>query len=406
MPVGRIPGTPRGRVYSSRAEISLWLDKGRAQTDLEPTPDSAKQGRSSNKYMFFGVALVIVLMGIASLITFRFRGDTLLARVSFTADSLRAFDADGRILWVHKFSGLLAPLSVNGRDLSDLDRTARIADLYGNGGREVVVVAPIRASPDPEEVAHLEVDCFSSSGRLIWSYSPTETFKFGSGEMNGPWVLYDLMISDTHAIYAAVLHAVWGNSFVVQLDPQSGRGIVRFVNTGSILRLHEFETSGSRYLLVGGFNNEFDGGSLAIVDERKRFAASPQTVGTRHRCLDCPPGDPDYYFVFPRSELNRHREVYLNNIGDLRVNGEEIEIRKRETDSKAWTYYILGAKPTYHVASMRFDSQYEMFHREMEQSGELDHSLAICPERLHPAAVRMWTRSNGWERLEVPPVSQ
>jgi hypothetical protein len=39
----------------------------------------------------------------------------------------------------------------------------------------------------------------------------------------------------------------------------------------------------------------------------------------------------------------------------------------------------------------------------MEQNIELDHTLANCPERLHPPPVRVWTPSDGWNEWDVKP---
>jgi hypothetical protein len=72
---------------------------------------------------------------------------------------------------------------------------------------------------------------------------------------------------------------VWGNSFVVNLDPGTGAETLRYVNTGSIRALNEVR-NGKLFLLAGGFNNEPDAGSLGVFDESRAFAASPQTPGT------------------------------------------------------------------------------------------------------------------------------
>jgi len=328
-------------------------------------------------------------------------------RVHFMADSVQVFGSDGHLLWTHQFSGVLDPEALASSKLEDY---VRIGDFLGDGRREVVIVAPVRRSPNPQDFPRSEIDCFSESGALSWSYLPQEVFHFGERSFSGPWIPHDIrasVVGPHHAIFVAFDQSPWGYSFVEQIDPASGHGTVRFVNSGMIHRLDELHTSRGTYLLVGGFNNEFDGGSLAIFDEARPFAASPQTVGTRHACVSCPTGSPDYYIVFPRSEINRLRHFYQTPVTGSDFNGDQAEVTKLELypNSPASMRYLFQTEPTLRLLSLRFDSTYEMLHRELEQTGELDHPLVKCPERLRPERVRVWTPADGWKEWNVKPVA-
>ncbi|HTU48048.1 MAG TPA: hypothetical protein VMF91_23515 [Bryobacteraceae bacterium] len=404
MPVRRTPGK-RGRVYASRMEISAWLGGSAEPLKTEVEPRQRRPIRIQPKYLFgiAGLGLILAVVS-AGLVYFRSGRAPVPARVSFSLDSVEALDANGRVLWTHHYSGRLDPGDVDRNELADLKGLTRIADLLGTGEREVLVVAPLRSGPNPQDFPRAELDCFSSKGQLLWSYVPRETFKFGDRDLNGPWNMYDVMVSGkpAHAIYLACNHIQWGNSFVVQIDPRTGYGIVRFVNTGTTHSLNELHTSRAKYLLVGGFNNEFDSGSIAAIDEQRAFAASPQTTGTRHKCVSCPLGAPDYYFVFPRSELSRLRRVYENPVVYFDMNGGQFEVSEREVGRlNVKVFYLFRAEPFLSPISCRFDSGYDMLHRELERSGELHHSIAECPERLHPARVRRWTPSQGWQELQI-----
>jgi hypothetical protein len=202
------------------------------------------------------------------------------------------------------------------------------------------------------------------------------------------------------SIYVAFSHHLWGNSFVVELDPTTGRGKVRYVNTGDTYALAEVQTSRATYLIASGFNNEHDGGSAAVIDERRPFAASPQTDGTRHKCTSCPEGSPDYYFVFPRSEGNRILKNPMNAIETIDVVGSEVEFSKFESKGPYTdAIYLVGLEPIIHPISLRYGSAYELRHRELERTQELRHTLEQCPERVHPSPVRMWIPSGGWTEL-------
>ena len=204
-------------------------------------------------------------------------------------------------------------------------------------------------------------------------------------------------------LWAAAGHRTWGNSFVVQLDPYTGHDALRFVNTGMLHSLNELKSSSGTFLLAGGFNNEWDGGSLAIINENRPFAASPQTPGTRHYCNSCPPGVPDYYFVFPRSEINRVSGIYENPVVNIRVTEDGIEVRKYERRGKGneSTIYLFGLQPPFDLLSLRYDSDYDVLHHAWSTEGKLSHKLENCPERSHPKPIRLWTPSRGWKVVLV-----
>ncbi|MBV9767089.1 MAG: hypothetical protein JOZ48_19770 [Acidobacteriaceae bacterium] len=316
-------------------------------------------------------------------------------------------DARGNRVWTYDFGRNIDLSALDGpRGIEDF---VRIADLRDDGSREVLVAAPFRLGNNPSDPPDLEVDCFSQTGKRLWKYLPREKFRFGTHELQGPWYSEAILISDrspVHTIWIAFSHDVWGNSYVVSLEPIDGRAAVRYVNTGVIHSLYELSTPRAVYLLVGGFNNEHDGGSLAIIDERKAFAASPQTAGTRHKCLSCPQGSPDYYFVLPRSELNQFRKVYENAVSSIHVEEEEVTVRTQELGPRedgVARLFLFRAADTLRPSSVRYDSSYDMLHRELEKAHLVGHSLETCPERLHPFPIRMWTPSTGWTEVHLPP---
>jgi hypothetical protein len=163
--------------------------------------------------------------------------------------------------------------------------------------------------------------------------------------------------------------------------------------------------SGKSFLLVGGFNNEPDTAGLAVIDEARPFAASPQTSGTRHECVSCPQGVPDYYFVFPRSEITGVKEIHEESVLRLNVTESQIEVVKgsaMDTDTSR-VHYVLRADDGFRPISVRFNSGYDSEHRKLEKEGKLRHSLEECPELLHPKPVRLWRPTSGWTEIQIAP---
>jgi hypothetical protein len=106
--------------------------------------------------------------------------------------------------------------------------------------------------------------------------------------------------------------------------------------------------------------------------------------------------------VFPRSEINQFEKVYENPIFLIDINHDEVQVSKFETDSGPQgvrTIFLFRLDSHIEPVSLRYDSGYDMLHRELSAKGELDHSLDKCPERLHPQAVKIWTPTTRWSSL-------
>jgi hypothetical protein len=410
MPVHRIPGTKRSRVYASRVELTEWLAERREDSPAQITTPA--KSASLNLHTIGGSVIAVLAVAVIVFVLARSLHAGLPVKATFIGDALMAQAADGKTLWTYEFHRSLDPMVLaqareTGNGAKYRTSWARTADLSGDGDRQVIAIVPYALGPNERDRAEFEIDCFSSRGKLLWTYAPHEAFQFGTHDVHGPWHVLDLIVSrlgSKKSIYVAFSHHLWGNSFVAELDPTTGRGKVRYVNTGDTYALAEVKTSRATYLIAAGFNNEHDGGSAALIDERRPFSASPQTDGTRHKCTSCPEGSPDYYFVFPRSEGNRILKDYMNAIETIEVVGSEIEFSKFESKGPYMdAIYLVGLEPSIHPISLRYGSTYELQHRELERSHELRHTLEQCPERVHPSPVRMWTPSGGWTELSFGP---
>jgi hypothetical protein len=459
LPVRRVPGGQRKAVFAFTSELDAWLTHELEPQGLKPSSfyglhgaagsralskpeeessahtapegvslssppfpsapagpdarsifvDEATAPHSRRRKWRYYVALVaaagiIASVGMAFWSRTHTSGQNFPVRVGFTLNSLQAFDADGQMLWSYALPGTVDPVETfDGRRLED---GIRIVDFRGDGEREVLAVLRMRVGPNATSINHSEVDMFSSRGKLLWSYVPRGRLRFATHDLKDGWNALDVFVSDHQGrkqIWVAVDHTVWGHSFIVNLDAETGKDTVRYVNSGTTVKLNELATPHGNFLLAGGFNNEYDSGTLAVIDESKAFAVSPQTEGTSHKCLNCPKGDPDYYFVFPRSEINELMQFYEDRIAVVRVWNDEIEVWKKETESNAGaqSQYLLKSDGMIRPVSVRFETVYDLLHNKLEREGKINHSLASCPERLHPRPVRMWTPVDGWMEIKL-----
>lgn len=449
LPVHHIPGGKRSHVFAFAAELDAWLlsqtlgpppvsssspanqiDCPAAQVAQEPVlgppvaqPTGTTTAYAGNKpatraptlrrFRLPSVRWRIVLaaglfLAVASAVSLALHPSdshaSQLFALKFDVDTLTATNAEGHTLWSHRYPDSTFTNYFASR--GDGKIPVRIADFFHDGNREAAAIVPLHKGPDPEQHNSSELDFFSSRGDLLWRYVPTGTFQFGTHELSGPWFFLDLFVSQSGpqtTIWATSGHHTWGDAQVSQINPRNGQAALRFVNTGVLYRLNELRTSSGTFLLAAGFNNEWDGGSLAIVNEDRPFASSPQTPGTRHHCDSCPPGAPDYYFVFPRSEINRISGVYEDPIFDVAIVNEGIQVRKFERLNRGGenVIYTFSKQPPFKLRSVLYDSDYDMLHKKWSMEGKISHSLEDCPERLHPLPIRVWTPTSGWTNLPV-----
>ena len=433
LPVHRVPGGQRKAVFAYRSELDMWLQNGDKVVFTDPSDvetekpactegtflDDAhskqeskirprKHGVRDLTVILAAIATVAMVMWVIQLYR-RANHKIQLTKVNFIGNAIQALDQENHVIWAHNYSKAI-DTDIYGRN--QLLGFTRIVDLKKDGNRELLAVVPLRIGPNPDDGTLTEVDCFSSSGEFLWSYIPQKTFKFGNYQLQGPWHVFDIFVASRgggSVIWVAFAHHEWGNSFVVELDPITGKDALRFVNTGVLYKLNELTTSTGSYLLAAGFNNEYGAGSLAIIDTRQGSVASPQTAGTRHKCVSCPAGVPDYYFVFPRSEINLAKNAWEDSVKSIRVNGQDFEISKMElgdggqenNNGAVRSIYLFHTSPLVRPFSFRFDSSYDMLHRQLEKESKLNHSLETCPERLHPKPVQVWTPSTGWTQVEL-----
>ena len=186
-----------------------------------------------------------------------------------------------------------------------LDDFVRIADINGDGKKEVLIAAPTKIGLQPGRSApgggglpferwETALGLHSANNRTIPQQRTSRAM-----EAVRPVCLHRWWFPSQDL--CGVAHYRWGNSLVVELDPKTGKDTIRYVNNGVIWKLAEMRTPSGTYLLAGGFNSEHDAGILAIMNESRPFAASPQTG--RYRCTSCPKGHPILisYSLAPRS---------------------------------------------------------------------------------------------------------
>lgn len=400
LPVHRVPGGGRGTVFAYAHEIEAWLSHPSAVLDSnEPEKTVAVPPRPKIK----GRTLASVIGGfvVLSLIAFFLKSSNTQhlppERVTFSRDAVQAWDRRGNLLWEYQFPGQQRS-NTEARE-EWLRGFVKIVDLDGDGEAEVLATAVMG---DVTEPIRSVLYCFSSAGKLKWRYDPQESFRCGGETFTAPWTIADVLVSPegkNRSIWVIVIHHLMWPAYVAKLNSK-GQANIQFFNSGGIYALGYLKspTSGG-YILVGGLNDEYDRGSLAVLKEDDISGTSPQSVGSRYRCDNCPGGHPFRYFLFPRSELNRVLDIRQNQVFMILIAGNKAEVSTNEVPPENRGIYELSSGFEKGEPSMYFAETYWRLHRKLEEEKKMDHSVEQCPEHLQPRKVKMWSAETGWTEV-------
>lgn len=308
---------------------------------------------------------------------------------------LTALGASGDVLWRNEL------------DLAWKERTpgqdawrTQVADLNGNGIPEVLVAAP--TAPDEDQLF-----CFSPRGKLLWRFQAQIQGRFGTWDVNGPWIFRQMLIApdkDSRSIYLALNHPIWWPSFIVQIS-RSGASRLAFANSGNTRALGTFHTASGNYILAAGTNNEYKHASLAILRQNGPPATSPQADAAKYFCTrGCPSERPYRYILFPRSELGMASDVPYNFAVEIhnRTNGLTVVTEELKVESAPEAFYEFSKE--LQPESVAYGDGYREVHKRFEREGRIKHSFDECPERKAPAILRICDEHGHWSEVSVPRV--
>ncbi len=431
LPVRRHLHRRQGSVYAYKLELDAWWhnhssatsiteDVAPFATDDKPTPteptDAETNGNSPHAAIVeptqqeesrrllnlpqwiprkapipIWIATVVLLAGLVSSLFWglgRHAGKIPVASVYLSGNQLVALNSNGTKVWSHTYSrppgsSHLYPVSAE-VPCHDQEADALVSVAWNDGESH-------------------ELDCFTNTGILTWSFRLRDTLTFGSQVFSPPWIVQGLEVFRVNGdgrIAVALHHDVWWPSAVVLLDTQ-GRTVGTFVNSGWILALKAVNTSSGTLLLAGGSSNSGDGAMLAVLEPANLSGSSPERAGSIYECKSCGPGRPLKYFIFPRSEVNIAAGEELS-FTSLDKSSEMIFARTQEgtgTGRYETAEGIFTFSPEINLMNAAYSDGYWYAHRELEESGAIKHSENQCPDRFGPRHILSWDPQNGWKEI-------
>ncbi len=416
LPIHTVPGLRRRSVFAYKDELDNWLagsphvngelDGPLAEADEAPhgksrhdelTGEEARGWKRSFQHgpvtrnlltlAVCSIAIFLLLAYVVSTVRTNIAASSAVDKVTLQENKIVAWNKNGGRNWQYE----VPPSS--GRFYS-----ATLASNIGENAGEECLVCLFRKIDNPEMYL-----LFSSAGRLLWNYSPQDVLKFGTESYSPPWALRGLQHITIHGekvVALAFTHNTWWPSIVVLLDEQ-GRPIRKFANAGWITSLISIDGPKGPLLVAGGANNAHNGAMIAILDPEQLAGSSPEEQSSRFECMNCGPGRPLKYFVFPRSELNIATGSTFN-FASIVFQGDRLIVQTKEEEGearepRATAFYEIS--PELKLLRASFGDRYWDLHRKLEIQGTITHAKAQCPDRNGPRGVLSWDAQDAWKEL-------
>ncbi len=419
LPVHRVPGGKLSRVFAFSGELDEWLARGpasgRAAEQPNPTPPQAASppeppapapaALPATPVQFFppparrpGVRFARIAAALASIAALTAawmitRPDVVPRRLEVSGGELLAYDSGSpRPLWRRRLE--------DGDMSTTWGRWHAIQDLDSDGREEIVTAVEVHRPHSNEHTGMLSR--LSPDGRPEWSLVANDRVQFRDKEFGPPWP------TDDFAVYRAggetriawtVHHFTWWPGLLISVNAAGERKGL-FVNSGW-LRAVQPSVDG-RYLLVSGITNSRRAYFLAVLDAANPTGHSPEPPGAETECVNCPPGDPLHYFVFPRTEVSHAHAFPANGPSIETFEDRTAQVETQESYGDIVGTVIYTFSPSMELRHARFNDAFWERHRRLETTGTLTHTAADCPERLG-LDVQHWTPAEGWQQLRISP---
>jgi hypothetical protein len=433
LPVRRVDPESAHSVFALKSEIDVWLLNGGRDREtahhpdppdsadpslgpapriaVEPVPkppETSGRATASPGFTAPGLWLALILVGVVGVVLSVVPSARNLTRPSggpnpvgaaFEAGVLRTWNADGQTVWTiplaaspdARLDTRLSPRSPS------QGRRIAVADLDGDASNEVLILGTSPSGADDK------LYVFNADGRPRFTHVPGRPVTFGSDVFrgfgaNGFYLFHEP--DQALSLWLTASNVPWFPSVLQQLSPR-GEVLSEYWSNGHLVSLRSVTLRGRPFLLLGGFNNERHGASLAIIDRAQADGAAP-SENPKYRCMDCPAGEPAEFLVFPGSDVMKEgtagqgsaavSDMLLAGEDDLVLTVHQFSTRvPGQTDSvEASLNYTLSAKDL-SLRRLVVLWGYEVVHRSFERAGRLHHSLGSA-EEAELARVLRWSR--------------
>jgi hypothetical protein len=320
LPVHRLDGGSRSRVFAQKAELEAWMKgsgSGPASTFIDTTRNSVDGAPSRPRFKPVLISgIFIAVIGLAAILLFGAKAlfsDRVPVDFRIEGSKLIIVNREGKFLWDYD-TGLetLNPetgfRSLFNQRIYLPERDERsipilhIKDIDGDGKNEVLF------SPTTNDAFRAgRLTCFDHRGRERWHFDGGRELVYGkttySRDYHNEFDIIDL--DGDGRLEILVLSSHWPR-FPSQLTVLSTEGKIlgEYWNSGRILDYlsADLDGDGKKELIISGTNNEFKQGFVAVFDPRKIGGASPNAG--EYKSLAFGPGTEKAYVRFPWTDID------------------------------------------------------------------------------------------------------
>lgn len=415
MPVHRVPGSPRARVFAHAGEIDAWLagatlpaENGEENHSAGPQPHADPPAvkpwaRSVLVQTCFVGVLLGLVVGWLGWGAWRAHAKVPVS-IEIRENRLIVSDHDHHVVWERSYD---FPLNTHaykeGETLPSQD-FALLADIDADGSMETLFVPyPLG---HPELLNQRCLSAFGQGGKLKWEYSRKKPIEFGGMVFDPPFPVQFFRIASlpgTKAkdIWVVSTHSRWFPSVVAKTNSQ-GQILGEYWHPGHVYVLAQARLFGRPVMLVGATNNETYSADLTVLDYVLPSGHGPASVGD-YECTNCPPGRPIAFLAFPRTEISkvlnsrpRVREIYPLPDGGFEVAVDEGEVENAEP---ATVHYSLGSDLRLQDAQVT-DAYITSFNKLLAR-GAVKHVLDRKAETDQLRHIRYWD-GHGFQEQGAP----
>lgn len=314
LPVRRLNGGAKSRVYAFREELDVWLAaRSTNGGGLRPLAVKASPDPRRFRGLFPWAAAAVVFLAAAAWLLVPRKGPPAGFRIE--GSRLVVLDARGRVLWRHETGAAdlyddpqyrtrlqvrRISLDPPGRQLPWIS----FLDLDADGSVEVLF-----SLETLNETGGGIVRCFGADGRERWVFRAGRSVTFGDVTFGPDFVLKGFLTFDVEGdgrletlVLSHALHEFPSQAAVLGAD---GRLRGEYWNSGQWddADFEDMDGDGRKEVLLAGQNNEYRKGAVALIDADMEPGSSPQ-VQARYRCPELPAGGEMAYVLTPLTELD------------------------------------------------------------------------------------------------------
>jgi hypothetical protein len=311
LPIHRIdPNSERSRVFAYKNELDEWLHQDQAGRSTA----HAHLRRFSSRQVI--VVALSIFAAMAAILYFSIirpgLGPKEPADFSIKGSALIILNGKGKELWRFEtgLENLLGEESYRRHyQFKRLDRSSwlpylTIRDVDNDGNREVLF------SPQTQdETKEGDVFCFDRRGKLLWKFRAGRQMTCGDKTYSRDFRVSGIVADDLDGdnkpeILVISIHRPNWPCQLALLDSE-GKLRGEFWNAGYLndLTCVDLNGDGVKEIIVGGNNNEFGQGCLAVFAAAALRGRSPQR-NSAFQCLDLEPGSELFYILIPRTDVD------------------------------------------------------------------------------------------------------